>query len=60
MITRFMATDIRKIVTTTDAYNLHSHSQFCDGRDTMEAIAAAAEAVFKLSSMDFPFRTEAI
>lgn len=38
-----MATDIRKIVNTTDAYNLHSHSQFCDGRDTMEAIAAAAE-----------------
>lgn len=37
-----MATDIRKIVAETDAYNLHAHSQFCDGRDTMEQIAAAA------------------
>ncbi len=37
-----MATDIREIIKATDAYNLHSHTQFCDGRDTMDAIAAAA------------------
>lgn len=44
-----MATDIRKIIEETDAYNLHAHSQFCDGRDSMEAIAAAAEE----SGMDY-------
>ncbi len=26
----------------TDAYNLHTHTQFCDGRDTMDAMAKAA------------------
>ena len=39
-----MAKDIRDIIKETDAYNFHAHSQYCDGRDTMEAIAAAAEA----------------
>ena len=35
-------TDLKEIVAKTDAYNLHSHTQFCDGRDSMEAIADAA------------------
>ncbi len=40
-----MATDIKEIIKSTREYNLHSHSQFCDGHDTMEAIAnSAAEA----------------
>lgn len=37
-----MSVDIKQIITSTDNYNLHSHSQFCDGRDTMEQIAAGA------------------
>ncbi len=37
-----MATSIKEIIHLTDAYNLHSHTQFCDGRDTMEAIAEGA------------------
>ncbi len=37
-----MEADLRKIIEETDAYNLHTHSQFCDGRDTMEQIAEAA------------------
>lgn len=37
-----MASDIKKIVKDTDSYNLHTHTQFCDGRDTMEEIAMAA------------------
>lgn len=37
-----MATDIKEIIRATTAYNLHSHTQFCDGRDTMQSIAAAA------------------
>ena len=34
--------DIKDIIISTEKYNLHSHSQFCDGRDSMEDIAAAA------------------
>lgn len=30
------------IITATDDYNLHSHTQFCDGRATMELMARAA------------------
>lgn len=37
-----MIVDIRRIIESTDNYNLHSHSQFCDGKDNMEKIAAAA------------------
>ena len=37
-----MQISIKDVVTTTDAYNFHAHSQYCDGRDTMSAIAAAA------------------
>lgn len=35
--------DIKEIVNKTDAYNLHAHTQFCDGRDTMENITAGAK-----------------
>lgn len=43
-----MSLDLRKIVDSTEAYNLHTHSQFCDGRSSMEELAAAAcEAGFK-------------
>lgn len=31
--------DIKGIVGSTNDYNLHAHSQFCDGHDTMAAIA---------------------
>ena len=34
--------DFKKIISTTHRYNFHSHTQFCDGRDTLEAIATAA------------------
>ncbi|MDE6077773.1 MAG: hypothetical protein K2G29_08580, partial [Muribaculaceae bacterium] len=34
--------DLRRVVATTDSYNFHTHGQFCDGRDTMEAMAKAA------------------
>lgn len=37
-----MKPDIRQIIRTTEAYNFHSHTQFCDGRDTMAAMAAGA------------------
>ncbi len=37
-----MPTDLAKIVTTTDRYNFHAHTQFCDGRDSMESIASAS------------------
>lgn len=37
-----MQISIKDVVTTTDAYNFHAHSRYCDGRDTMSAIAAAA------------------
>lgn len=39
-----MATDIRRIITATRDYNLHAHTQFCDGRDTMADIAGSAHA----------------
>ncbi|MDE6397188.1 MAG: DUF1893 domain-containing protein [Muribaculaceae bacterium] len=38
-----MGIDLRHIITESDRYNFHSHSQFCDGRDSMETIAAEAE-----------------
>lgn len=38
-----MSVDINGIITTTRDYNLHSHSQFCDGRDPMCLISEAAE-----------------
>lgn len=34
--------DLKKITDTTDNYNFHAHTQFCDGRDSMSDIAAAA------------------
>lgn len=34
--------DIKSIIRATRAYNFHSHTQFCDGHDTLEAIARAA------------------
>ena len=34
--------DLKRVVATTDSYNFHTHGQFCDGRDTMEAMAKAA------------------
>lgn len=34
--------DLKGIIDSTDKYNFHSHTQFCDGKDSMEAIAAAA------------------
>lgn len=37
-----MSTGIRKIVGSTRNYNLHAHTQFCDGRDAMSEIADAA------------------
>ena len=37
-----MATNIKDIIRNTRDYNLHAHSQFCDGRDTMEEIARGA------------------
>lgn len=36
--------DFRKIISSTRNYNFHSHTQFCDGHATMEAMAAAAVA----------------
>lgn len=36
--------DLRNITSTTDRYNFHSHTQFCDGRATMETMALAAIA----------------
>ena len=37
-------TDIREIISSTRDYNLHSHTQFCDGRQPMAVMAAAAVA----------------
>lgn len=37
-----MAIDIEKIIKSTRDYNLHAHSEYCDGRDSMREIAAAA------------------
>lgn len=34
--------DIVKIASSTDKYNFHSHTQFCDGRVPMAEMAAAA------------------
>ena len=34
--------DILKIVSETDNYNFHSHTQFCDGRAPMETMVNAA------------------
>lgn len=36
--------NLHKIINTTDRYNFHSHTQFCDGRDTVAIMAAAAVA----------------
>ncbi len=38
-----MSIDIREIIKATKDYNLHAHTQFCDGRDTMADIASAAQ-----------------
>lgn len=38
-----MSIDIKRIIEYTRDYNLHSHSQFCDGRDPMCLISEAAE-----------------
>lgn len=35
-------TDIEAIILSTPHYNLHSHTQFCDGRADMSTMAAAA------------------
>ncbi len=34
--------DFNKIIESTDRYNFHSHTQFCDGRAPMEEFVAAA------------------
>ncbi len=34
--------DLKKITSATDRYNFHSHTQFCDGRASMETMALAA------------------
>ena len=39
-----MTTDLREIISSTRAYNFHSHTQFCDGRATMAEMASAAVA----------------
>lgn len=36
--------DFRDIIESTDRYNFHTHTQFCDGRSTVEAMARAAVA----------------
>lgn len=36
--------DIREIIRDTDDYNFHSHTQFCDGRFTMDEMVEAAVA----------------
>lgn len=36
--------DFRRIAAESTLYTFHAHTQFCDGRDTMEAIVAAAVA----------------
>ena len=37
-----MRYDIHDIIKETSDYNLHAHTQYCDGRDTISAIARAA------------------
>ncbi len=39
-MTRF---DFKKITSSTRRYNLHTHTQFCDGRNSIEEICDAAE-----------------
>ncbi|MCM1021138.1 MAG: histidinol-phosphatase [Muribaculum sp.] len=34
--------DLKSIISSTDRYNFHSHTQFCDGRASMEQIVTAA------------------
>lgn len=36
--------DFQKITSSTDKYNFHTHTHFCDGRATMDEMAAAAVA----------------
>lgn len=41
--------DIKQLTDSTDRYNFHSHTQFCDGRAPMSVMAeAAAEDGFKI------------
>ncbi len=47
-----MSLDINKIISDSDWYNFHSHSEFCDGRDSMKTIAAEAE---RLGFFDWGF-----
>ncbi|MDE6755312.1 MAG: histidinol-phosphatase [Muribaculaceae bacterium] len=43
-----MAEGLKQIIDSTNLYNFHAHTQFCDGRDSMEDIArAASEADLK-------------
>lgn len=35
-------TDLLSLISSTRLYNLHSHTQYCDGRASMECMAAAA------------------
>lgn len=35
-------TDLKEIIATTERYNFHSHTEFCDGRFPMTEMAAAA------------------
>ena len=34
--------DFKQIINSTDLYNFHSHTQFCDGRDKMENFVISA------------------
>lgn len=36
--------DLREVIKSTKRYNFHTHTQYCDGRSTMEAIARSAVA----------------
>ena len=36
--------DFRKIISQTDRYNFHSHTQYCDGRADVDTMARAAVA----------------
>lgn len=37
--------DLLKLIANNDLYTLHSHTQFCDGRDNMEAFARKAASM---------------
>lgn len=39
-----MTPSLKDIIAQTDNYNFHSHTQYCDGRFTMDEFAAAAAA----------------